>query len=223
MLTAPEAATPLIRPGTAVASANWRDVPRIAVSRALATSRYRSTVLVYGSMPCTVLQVFAQIGRAEVWVTGGGTSVVMTQTRSRRRPSRSDALSITVFFVAIVALGVAAGAATWRGGISGALTLALLIVAGTAVLAPPLALAAVSRRRQGVALARPGTSGRVIRLHDLVRHPADPAGTGTALLRQVITHSRYSADTVVAVAATPRLADLYSTTGLTRITDAEKL
>lgn len=222
MLHAPESTpTPTTRPGTAVRPALWWDLLRVAVGRARAGAVYRSPLLVHTAIPSTVLQLLGPIGRAEVWMTGVGTSVTMAPTRATRRPVRADVVAGAVFAVAVVVVpGVAAGVATWNGGIAGLFVLMLVVVAEAILLVPPSVLALRYGRRSGVTVARLGVSGRVVRLHDLARHPADPAGTGTALLTAVVTGPSYSADTVVAIAATGRLADLYAAAGLMRVSVA---
>lgn len=209
----------------AVSSATLRDVPRLAVAHtaAVAARRPRAVrLLIWPALIATALQMVGQVGRGEVLITGHGSSVVLTPTAGRRRtPIRAIATAALayVLFVLVTPLAVAMTAALLGGlaaivGVLGA-AVYLLAIGGS----PLLAVRGRGRRAGAhpAEVALPAADGPVVRLHDLVRDPRDPAGTGVALLHAVIREPRFDAATIITTAATGPLADAYRAAGMTSI------
>lgn len=222
MLSAPHHPTPTppwTRPEQTIRPARIADLWRIAVghSRA-ATARSRRPARCFLALApvVTALRLFGSVGRGEVWTCGVGTAVVMTPTPPRRPRASVAVLTVTVHGVVVVIVPAMLAAAT--AGIAGPVAAVGPVVAIgwlTGLLLPLLATVHRSRRADAIPMVRAGRNGQTVRLHDLARHPADPAGTGAQLLAAVLTNPIYRDDTVVTVAASPRLADLYTASGMT--------
>lgn len=222
MLSAPGQSTsalPPTRPEQLIRVAGTADVWRVAVghSRAVAArSRRPARRLLLLAPVVTALRLIGPVGRGEVWMCGVGTSVVLTVDPPRRTPARIALLSVAAHVAVLVAAPVVLTVVT--AGIAGpAAAVGPIVAIGwlAAVLLPLLATVRRSRHADAVPLIRAGRSGRTVRLHDLARHPGDPAGTGTGLLAVMLMGPAYRDDTVVTVAASRRLAELYAASGMT--------
>lgn len=221
MLSAPEhdlsvAPAP---PGQTIRVAGMADVWRIALGHSGAlTARSPHWVrrLLVVSPVATALQLIAPVGRGEVWTCGVGTALTMTPTPSRRTPVPVAVLTTAVHAVVVVVVPVMLAAVTvGLDGTAAAVGPVAAICWLTGLLLPLIATARRARHADTVRLVREGRSGQTGRVHDLARHPADPSGTGSRLLAAVLTAPAHRHDTVVMVAASPKLAALYVAAGMT--------
>jgi len=192
---------------------------------AQASGRYarRPGMLRWLAFPFAVMtlgQVAPWISRGELFTTGSGTAVVMTSVDARRRAGALALLvaaavllmMIVVIPAALVTLSLflplAAGEAVqWVG----AAYFAVIIASGLVVTFP-----IVSERDEKAAIASLKRQRRVVRLHDLVRAPADERGTGVVLLADVIRDPRFTGTAIIATAAHESLARQYVEAGMTR-------
>ena len=225
MLSAPEHPTPTppSRPSRptqqTIRAAGIADLWRVAIGHSRAqTSRSRRPMRYFLPLASlvTMLRLIGPVGRGEVWTCGVGSAVVMTPDRPCRTPVGMAVLATAAPGVVVVVVPAMLAAAT--AGIGGPVAaVGPLAAIGwlTGLLLPMLTTVRRSHRADAVSLIRGRQSGRTVRLHDLARHPGDAAGTGTRLLAAVLTEPAYRDDTVLAVAASPRLAELYTVAGMT--------
>lgn len=206
-----------------VSSATLRDVARLAFGHTAAVAARRPLVmrwLIWPAVLTSALQLIGQVGRGEVFTAGHRSSVVMTPTGARRRiPLRAITAATGLYLlfvilipVVIAVIGVIIGGPTGTVGLLAAAVYLLAIVAG------PLLAASGRGPRVGACsavVALQASSGLVVQLHDLVRDPRDPAGTGVALLHAVIRDPRLDTATIITTAASERLADAYEAAGMT--------
>ncbi len=205
-----------------VARATLRDVPRIAVGHTAAlTARRPHAVrwLIWPASLATALQLTGQVGRGEVFTAGHGSSVVMTPTTARRTPLHATVTAVVAYllFVIVIPLSVTSTTLT-IGGPAGTIGVLGTEIYLLALAAGPLLAATGRSRRYGAdpaAAALRAPAG--VRLHNLVRDPRDPAGTGVALLHAVIRDPQFGASTIITTAASSRLADAYRAAGMTLV------
>lgn len=206
-----------------ISNATLRDVARLAVGHTAAVAARRAPAmrwLIWPAVLTSALQLIGQVGRGEVFTAGHGSSVVMTPTGARRRIFiRAITASIGLYLlfvilipVVIAVIGVTIGGPTGTVGLLAAAVYLLAIVAG------PLLAASGRGPRPGArsaVVALQASGGPAVQLHDLVRDPRDPAGTGVALLHAIIRDPRFDTATIITTAATRRLADAYEAAGMT--------
>jgi hypothetical protein len=203
--------------------ATARDIPRLALAHAAGVYARRPSwmrALVYPYALTAAFTLIGRVGREEVFVLGKGTSVVMTPERPRRAPAWAGLLLLASYSMTVV-VGpiVVATAAVLVGGWLQVLGTSAVILYLGALIAAPLMAAPLRRprRQQVAAMRRIAASGSVVRLHDLVRHPADPRGTGVRLLGATIREPRFAGATIIATAASERLAGRYVEAGMDRL------
>ena len=206
-----------------VSKATLRDVARLAVGHTAAVAARRTPAvrwLIWPAVLTSALQLIGQVGRGEAYTVGHGSSVVMTPAKARRRISIRAITAATATYLLFVILipvvmaviGVTIGGPTGTVGLLAAAVYLLAIVAG------PLLAASGRGPRSGAraaVVALQASGGPVVQLHDLVRDPRDPAGTGIALLHAVIRDPRFDTATIITTAASRRLADAYEAAGMT--------
>ena len=196
----------------------------LRVTWAQASGRYarRPVWLRWLAAPFAVMtlgQVAPWISRGEIFATAGGTAVVMTPHRHRRTGALALLVATAVLLVMIVLIpaalvtlslilpGSAGTALQWVG----AVYYVVLVASGLLVTFP-----IVSDRDEKAAIAALASQHPVVRLHDLVRAPADEKGTGVVLLADIIRDPRFAGTAIVATAAHETLARQYVEAGMTR-------
>jgi len=196
----------------------------MTLSLAHASGRYarKPRWLRWLAVPYSVLNLpttAAYIARGELFVSGTGTSVVMTGQQSRRMPLGVLLLTVLgtlVFAVAVPALfAVGAFLAPPLPGLLlriAFFAVYLVAVASCVVLVFPLA----RPRDEKAAIARLGGERPIVRLHDLARAPRDDKGAGVRLLGDIIRDPRFAGTTIVATAAHETLARRYEAAGMSR-------
>lgn len=203
-----------------VARATLRDVPRIAVGHTAALAARRPSGvrwLIWPAVLATALQLIGQVGRGEVFTAGHGSSVVMTPTTARRTPVHATVTAVVAYLLVVIVIPLSVTAITIMIGgpvdTVGVLGTGIYLLA---LAAGPLLAATGRSRRHGAhpatAALRPSAG---VRLHNLARDPRDPAGTGVALLHEVIRNPQFGASTIITTAASSRLADAYRAAGMT--------
>ena len=223
MLHAPERTR---RPlSVAVRTARWSDVGRVASGRARAVAGREHGVLrllLLATVPVTALQLFTPVSDSRIWLTGACSSLEMSPTGAGRLTRSRVAAAVLLLLIVVLAPAVIAGLGAAVGGGLGVVLLGSVALHLSVLLLPPLVVAVLRPRPDGIEVARSGASGRTVRLHDLVRHPSDPPGTGVRLLESVCMSSVHRDDRVVARAATERIADVYAEAGLARVKPVEE-
>lgn len=224
MLHAPER-TRFLLP-VAARTARWSDIGRVASGRArAAATRERGVLrlLLLATVPATALQLLTSVSGSRIWMTGAGSSLEMSPVSAAGRPTRMHVgATVVLLLIVVLAPAVIAGLGAAIGGGLGMVVLGMVTLHMSVLLLPPLAVTVLRPRPGGIEVARPGASGRTVRLHDLVRHPSDPPGTGVRLLEAVCASPPHRDDRIVARAANERIADVYAEAGLARIAPLEE-
>ena len=206
-------------------TARWSDIGRVASGRARAVAVREHGVLrllLLATVPATALQLLTPVSDSRIWLTDAGSSLEMSPLGAGRLTRTRVGATVVLLLVVVLAPAVIAGLGAAVGGGLGMILLGTVVLHLSVLLLPPLAVAVLRPRPDGIEVARSGVSGRTVRLHDLVRHPSDPPGTGFRLLEAVCASPMHRDDRVVARAATERIADVYAEAGLVRVEPVEE-